>query len=1042
MLTSIQARHDHRDVTLVLQMLLWSDRRLTVEACNDAVIVRPEKKPAFSAHNQFFDRWDIVNICSGLVTTVWSNTGYADSQYLQLAHASVREYLSSQEIIQPFRSQLKEAYARACLLRMCHAYLGCIDWSTMGDNPDGIDQTFPLADWAASTWPEHARYLEAVDDDAPASVLGFLQRVCVLSKHFFRYSIAPFYWADRTQCYPLYFAAFTRLRRSCRQLIQSDWANTLKSSDDQFSGSAQTSVESAIQIRLDASLSAAATRGYVGIVQDLLGHGAHPDAFRFSRYTQEYTALHLASKSGHTEVVRLLIKGGASINYNAEPSCRTALYEASRSGHVDVVNVILAHKADPDIQSQGWSPLRVARFYGHVAVAQALISAGAKEDIYSLQYTAGQGDLRKGSDDPRPVNIARFGVAVSRKDESRAHSLLEHFTGLKDKGNHTRTATRRPSKRGALADTPETNDTALMLAARSGNCHAVQTLLDCGADLSDCKWHNPILAAAHQGHFEIVEQILLHGVHINESGPLGTALYQAAWNNLETLVKILLKHGAVANEREEGIRTSLQIATAKRHLGVMRLLIASGADVDRDGWPQYPSYHHPSMPSLRATADRAWLRWLQIYPGSTLKRAGDSSPIDSAELLSKALTPLQIAVMVSSIEAVGLLLDSGADVNKGQWCTPLQIAVSMGQTDIAEKLLGNGAHVNILDPDETLLDLATRHNHGTIVRLLIVHGAAVQGNIDSGNDPLQLAALHGRVRTAQVLLAAGYKRTTEAPVTQGTHDDTRRRMCSALNIAVRAGTSVHDHPGGYEHFGVVRLLLNHGCLNKSDWIPALHYVVQQGHRRYLHLFLEHGVDVNESYVYRWKTSITDASRTTSWKLLRVASFYGHEGLVRLLLHCGAEMNDNSQGNCALASAAAGRQESMMRLLIRRGANIEVALQVAWRWTNSRKITRRLRRLHASIVSPPDRFPEWEEHDSLSLLDESYPQPPAERIVLAPQQNPLLSVEEYSSDFSQSPLEGASSRRRSGFSSAVSRLRSRLSKTLTEFMHVLTDHTHL
>ena len=228
MLTSIKAGSYHREVTLVLQMLLWSNRRLTLEACNDAVVVRPETKPRFSARDQFFDRRDIVTICSGLVITVWSSSSSIDCQYLQLAHASVREYLLSQKIIRPFRSQLKERCARACLLRLCHAYLGRIDWSTLGSRPDELDQTFPLADWAASTWPEHAGFLETVDEDMLTSVLEFLQQACVLSKHFLSYSITPFYWFDTTQCYPLYLAALMGLRYTCRQLIQSGSADTSK----------------------------------------------------------------------------------------------------------------------------------------------------------------------------------------------------------------------------------------------------------------------------------------------------------------------------------------------------------------------------------------------------------------------------------------------------------------------------------------------------------------------------------------------------------------------------------------------------------------------------------------------------------------------------------------------------------------------------------------------------------------------------------------------------------------------------------------------
>lgn len=136
MLTSIQLTPYRREVTLILQMLLWCDRRLTLEACNDAIIVQPEEQPGFSINDRFFDSREVIHICSGLVTTTWSNTGFIDCQYLQLAHTSVREYLSSEEVIQPFQSYLAERIARADLLRMCHTYLRCVKWSTLGESID------------------------------------------------------------------------------------------------------------------------------------------------------------------------------------------------------------------------------------------------------------------------------------------------------------------------------------------------------------------------------------------------------------------------------------------------------------------------------------------------------------------------------------------------------------------------------------------------------------------------------------------------------------------------------------------------------------------------------------------------------------------------------------------------------------------------------------------------------------------------------------------------------------------------------------------
>lgn len=316
MLTSIQQSLYCREVTVILQMLLWCDMRPTLEACNDAIIVQPGKQPGFSSKDRFFDPHDIVSICSGLVTIVCLRdhlTMFEERQYLQLAHASVWEYLSSEEVIQPFQSHLAERVARSDLLRLCHAYFCCFDWSTLARTFEMFrQQTFHrdlgLLIWDMSTWLAHAKFLEAVDDDGLASVVGFLQHA---PEQFLKTSIGRVPGADRKQCYPLYLAALLGLRRSCAQLAQFDidacstgphsdnsiLAASVDGNDERIHkslGSIYMNLGPAVlQTRLDAAVLAAATEGHDGIVQDLLDRGAHPDAVESLRDPEKRTALHV-----------------------------------------------------------------------------------------------------------------------------------------------------------------------------------------------------------------------------------------------------------------------------------------------------------------------------------------------------------------------------------------------------------------------------------------------------------------------------------------------------------------------------------------------------------------------------------------------------------------------------------------------------------------------------------------------------------------------------------------------------------------------------
>ena len=269
MLTTIQTTPYLREVTVILQMLLWSDKRLTLEACNDAIVVQPDKQPGFSSNDRFVNPRDVVNVCSGLVKTNRSEYGTED---LHLAHASVREYLLSEEAIQPVQSHLTEKIARSNLLRICHTYLGCVDWNMWDQRAIKPHQGYPLLIWAILTWPAHVKYVEAIDDEKLASVLDFLQ---LAPESFFMYSsMGALYRAPTAQYSPLYFTALMGLRHSCARLLQyevdvcSSEANSenniptalVDGHDDRihrFSGSTQRNTNLALQIRLDASLLAA-----------------------------------------------------------------------------------------------------------------------------------------------------------------------------------------------------------------------------------------------------------------------------------------------------------------------------------------------------------------------------------------------------------------------------------------------------------------------------------------------------------------------------------------------------------------------------------------------------------------------------------------------------------------------------------------------------------------------------------------------------------------------------------------------------------------
>lgn len=98
-------------------------------------------------------------------------------------------------------------------------------------------------------------------------------------------------------------------------------------------------------------------------------------------HDQGTTALHEASRNGHTEITELLLNHGASVDAVSLRG-RTPLHCAAYKGFVEPVKVLLAHGANYNLHSfDGRTALHDAALMGHTEVAIVLLEAGADPDL-------------------------------------------------------------------------------------------------------------------------------------------------------------------------------------------------------------------------------------------------------------------------------------------------------------------------------------------------------------------------------------------------------------------------------------------------------------------------------------------------------------------------------------------------------------------------------------------------------------------------------------------------------------------------------------
>jgi hypothetical protein len=299
----------------------------------------------------------VLSTCSSLLAVV----NVDGSPVIQFAHFSVKEYLTSKRLaeakdtISRFHVSMMPAHtivAQACLGVLLH-----LDENITKDSLED----FPLAEYAAEHWVDHARFesvASKVQDgmkrlfDPGKSHLSVWAWIYDPKNPELRYqrSESP----EEASATPLHYAAFCGIH---------DIATFLVIEHSQDVNARGFSSE-------ETPLHSVSREGFVDLARILLKHGADIEA----RDANDWSPLERAMTEQHAELTRFLLEHGANVNAQ-DMKGRTPLYLASLWSMPSVAQVLLRHGADVKARNEdNKTPLHQADVK---EVAQILLDHGA-----------------------------------------------------------------------------------------------------------------------------------------------------------------------------------------------------------------------------------------------------------------------------------------------------------------------------------------------------------------------------------------------------------------------------------------------------------------------------------------------------------------------------------------------------------------------------------------------------------------------------------------------------------------------------------------
>ncbi|XP_052092782.1 ankyrin-1-like isoform X2 [Mytilus californianus] len=291
------------------------------------------------------------------------------------------------------------------------------------------------------------------------------------------------------------------------------------------------------------------------------------------RQTYVSMCLYKASKCGDLQKVKLLFKQNTDIDFDySDNECKqTALYIASKRGHSDIVSFLLDLKCDPNIANMyNETPLYIAHCNGYTAIVKALLKMNSfffeKSNRTSLYMASSEGhtDIVK--------SLLKYNIDVNSTDNEYKQSALY----VASKNGYIDIVALLIHNGGDINLTNKYCQTPLYIASSMGHTGVVKLLLVNNCDPNICSVYDQtsLHVAAYRGHIDIVKLLLQYNCDPNICDMYNqNPIHGASYEGHTEIIKLLIEHNCSPNILNKYEQTPLDVAINNRHETVVEILL-------------------------------------------------------------------------------------------------------------------------------------------------------------------------------------------------------------------------------------------------------------------------------------------------------------------------------------------------------------------------------------------------------------------------------------------------------------------------------------